>query len=84
MHRLGDRLAYVVDSAAFKQDRFTPATHVPVRSPAELKSDPGIRAVIVMGASYSDEIRRTLRNDYSPALSVAILRPAHLETDAVA
>jgi len=84
IHGLGDRVAYVVDSAAFKQNRFTPATHVPIRSPADLKADPGIRAVIVMGASYSDEIRRTLRNDYSPALAVAILRPAHLETDAVA
>ena len=81
MHELGDRIAYVVDSAAFKQNRFTPATHVPVHSPSELKSDSAIRAVIVMGASYSDEIRRILRSDFSPAIAIAILRPAHLETD---
>ena len=82
LHELADRIAYVVDSAPFKQNLLTPATHIPIRSPAALKSDPGVRAVIVMGASYSDEISRMLRSDYSPALAVAILRPSHLEAEA--
>lgn len=82
IHELGDRIAYVVDSAPFKQNRFTPATHVPIRSPDALRSDPHVRGVIVMGASYSDEIARTFRRDYSPSLAVAILRPAGLETEA--
>lgn len=82
IHELGDRIAYVVDSAAFKQNRFTPATHVPIRSPEQLRSDTEIRGVIVMGASYSDEIARILRRDYRPELAVAILRPGSLETEA--
>ncbi len=83
IHELGDRIAYVVDSAPFKQDRLTPATHVPIRSPAVLKADPDVRAVLVMGASYSDEIARTLRRDYSRDLAVAILRPGGLDLEAV-
>jgi SAM-dependent methyltransferase len=82
LHELADRIAYVVDSAPFKQDRLTPATHIPIRSPAVLKSDPLVKAVIVMGASYSDEIVRVLRSEYSPSLAVATLRPAHLEVEA--
>jgi len=81
IHELGHRIAYVVDSAPFKQNRLTPATHLPVRSPADLKSDTRIKAVIVMGASYSDEISRILRTEYPPPLAVAILRPARLQTD---
>jgi len=81
IHELGHRIAYVVDSAPFKQNRLTPATHVPIRSPAELKSDSRIKAVIVMGASYSDEIRRILRSEYPQPLAVAILRPARLQMD---
>jgi SAM-dependent methyltransferase len=82
IHELAGRIAYVVDSAPFKQDRLTPATHVPIHSPDVLKSDPEVKGVIVMGASYSDEISRMLRGDYSPSLAVAILRPAHLEVEA--
>lgn len=82
IHEFGDRIAYVVDSAPFKQDRFTPASHVPIRSPDALRSDASIRGVIVMGASYSDEIARTIRRDYPQSLAIAILRPNGLETEA--
>jgi hypothetical protein len=79
LHELGGRVAYVVDSAPFKQGRFTPATHLPIKSPAELKGDSQVRGVIVMGASYSDEIAAILERDFSPTLAIAILRPASLE-----
>jgi SAM-dependent methyltransferase len=82
MHELAPRIAYVVDSSPAKQDRFTPATHVTVRSPESLRSDPTIRGVIVMGASYSDEIAGMLRRDYPSRLRVAILRAGGLETEA--
>jgi SAM-dependent methyltransferase len=79
VHKLADRIAYVVDSAAFKQDRFTPATHLPIHGPEYLRADAAIRGVLVIGASYSDEIARTIRHDCDPSLAVAILRPAALE-----
>lgn len=75
LHELGGRLACVVDRAPFKQNRFTPGTHVPVLAPAVLSEDPRIQAVIVIGGSYADEIVAGLRRDFRPDLAVAVLRP---------
>src|SRR5205823_4435007 len=44
---LGGAIRYVVDSAPFKQGRFTPATHLPIVPPDTLRTDP-VSAVIVM------------------------------------
>lgn len=75
---MADRIAYVVDSAPFKQGKYTPATHLPIVSPATLASDP-VAAVIVMAASYSDEVVTILRHDFNKQLQVAVLRDCVLE-----
>ena len=75
---LSKRIRYVVDSAPFKQGRFTPATHIPIVAPATLNMDP-VDAVIVMAASYSDEVARILQRDYSRHLRIWILRDSGLE-----
>jgi SAM-dependent methyltransferase len=71
-------IRYVVDSAPFKQGRFTPATHVPILAPEALESDP-VDAVLIMAASYSDEVARIVRPRFGPGLAVAILREDGLE-----
>lgn len=73
-----DRVKYVVDSAPFKQGRFTPATHLPIVAPETLVSDP-VDAVIIMAAAYSDEVARTVRRRFGAGLRVAILRDTGLE-----
>jgi SAM-dependent methyltransferase len=75
---LGGTLRYVVDSAPFKQGRFTPATHVPIVAPETLDADP-VDAVIVMAAGYSDEVARMLRARRFKG-DVMILREHGLET----
>jgi 2-polyprenyl-3-methyl-5-hydroxy-6-metoxy-1,4-benzoquinol methylase len=75
---IAGRLRYVVDSAPFKQGKYTPATHLPVVPPATLASDP-VKAIIVMAASYSDEVARIIRAQYPPELTVVILRENDLE-----
>lgn len=75
---LGGKVRYVVDSAPFKQGRFTPATHVPIVSPEQLVDDP-VDAVIVMAASYSDEVARILLKKYADLEHVAIVRGDRLE-----
>ena len=62
----------------FKQDKYTPATHLPIVSPDALDSDP-VEAVIVMAASYSDEVARIIRQKFTGNLNVAILRDFGLE-----
>ncbi len=75
---LADKIKYVVDSAAFKQGKYTPATHIPIVSPATLYSDP-VDAVIVMAASYSDEVARIIRQKFDKNINICILRDFGLE-----
>ncbi|MBF0180121.1 MAG: methyltransferase domain-containing protein [Magnetococcales bacterium] len=76
--KLQERVACVIDSAPFKQGKFTPASHLPIRPPDFLDSEP-MEAVLVMAASYSDEVAGILRDRYDPGLGVAILRDFGLE-----
>lgn len=75
---LGQAIRYVVDSAPFKQGRFTPATHLPIVPPSALETDP-VEAVIVIAAGYSDEVARTIRSKFGAELTVAIWRESGLE-----
>ncbi|MBK9446531.1 MAG: methyltransferase domain-containing protein [Betaproteobacteria bacterium] len=75
---IGHKIKYVVDSAPFKQGRFTPATHLPVVPPAALETNP-VSAVVVMAAAYSDEVYGIIRAKHGPELKVAILRDFGLE-----
>ena len=75
---IAGEIRYVVDSAPFKQGRFTPATHLPIVAPEALETDP-VDAVIVMAASYSDEVAHIVRERFGPDLAVAIVRESGLE-----
>jgi hypothetical protein len=75
---LAGDIRYVVDSAPFKQNKFTPASHIPIVAPAHLNIEP-VRAIIVMAASYSDEVARNIRRDWGNSIHVAILRDFGLE-----
>lgn len=72
------QLAYVIDSAPFKQGKYTPATHLPIVSPDQLPREP-VDAIIVMAASYSDEVAQLIRAQYSKEIHLAILRDYGLE-----
>ena len=75
---LADKIKYVVDSAPFKQGKYTPATHISIVSPDALVQDP-VDAVIVMAASYSDEVARIIREKFDRNINIAILRDFGLE-----
>lgn len=75
---LSGKIEYVVDSATFKQGKYTPATHIPIVSPDTLIKDP-VDAVIVMAASYSDEVAGIIRQKYDRNINISILRDFGLE-----
>jgi hypothetical protein len=52
---LKGKIEYVVDSAPFKQGKYTPATHIPIVGPETLVKKP-VNAIIIMAGSYSREI----------------------------
>lgn len=76
--KIEDKIRYVVDSAPFKQGKYTPATHLPIVAPDALKSDP-VDAIIVMAASYSNEVAGILRRKFNKKIKVSILRDFGLE-----
>ncbi|MCE5336666.1 MAG: class I SAM-dependent methyltransferase [Desulfobacteraceae bacterium] len=75
---LAGRIAYVVDSARFKQGKYTPATHLPIVAPESLRSNP-VDAVIVMAAGYSDEVAKILRQEFDAIPNICIMRDFGLE-----
>ena len=75
---LAGKITYVIDSASFKQGKFTPATHIPIVAPEKLNSDP-VDAVIVMAAGYSDEVARIIRQKFDKNINISILRDFGLE-----
>ena len=75
---IGDKISYVVDDATFKQGKYTPASHIPIVSNDHLISDP-VDAIIIMAASYSDEVSKKIKNNFNLDVDVAILRDFGLE-----
>ncbi|MDO8554720.1 MAG: methyltransferase domain-containing protein [Candidatus Micrarchaeota archaeon] len=74
----GDKIKYVVDSAAFKQGKYTPVKHLPIVSPEMLRQDP-VDAVIVMVGSYTDEVVKTIHDKFSAEIDIAVLRKFKLD-----
>lgn len=75
---LAKKIKYVVDSAPFKQSKYTPATHLPIVAPDMLNIEP-VKAVIVMAGSYSQEVADILRQKYNKNLKVVILTEESLK-----
>ena len=75
--KLENKVRYVVDSAPFKQGKYTPATHLPIVAPIELVNNP-VKVVIIIAASYSNEVARIMRDSYQHIKHVAILEDTGL------
>ncbi|OBU84947.1 class I SAM-dependent methyltransferase [Chromobacterium subtsugae] len=73
------RIRYVLDSAPFKQGRYTPATHLPIVAPERLQ-DGEVDAVIVLAASYSAEVVRQIQARHGARFAVAFLADNRLQT----
>lgn len=76
--KLQTMVAHVVDSAPFKQNKYTPGTHLLIKSPSSLLLDCP-KAVVIMAAAYSDEVAQTIERAYPQIEHVAILREEQLE-----
>lgn len=50
-----DNVAYVIDSAPYKQGKYTPVSHLPIVGPGQLGVDP-VDKVLVLAPRYRDEI----------------------------
>ncbi|HBA61360.1 MAG TPA: methyltransferase [Elusimicrobia bacterium] len=71
-------LAYVIDSAKFKQGRFTPVLHLPIVGPEHLKTEPPALVIVMVPGLYPGEVLKSLEQNY-PGSDVAILRDNKIE-----
>lgn len=72
------KVNHVVDSAKFKQDKYTPGTHLLIKDPQSIHQDLP-KAIIIMAAAYSDEVAKILNIQYPEVKNIAILREDGLE-----
>lgn len=61
---LGGKARYIMDSAPFKQNRFAPASHLPIVAPDHFYEEP-VDAVLIAAPGYTDEIAGIIRQKYS-------------------
>ena len=68
----GSEISYIVDNAAFKQGRYSPASHIPIVGPEHFKKEP-VDVILIMGPIYVDEIAREIREKCSGDVLIAAL-----------
>lgn len=76
--KISNKISYVIDSARFKQGKYTPATHLPI-VPADMLDKNPPDAVIIAAGGYSDEVANVLQKKFSKRISVAVIRGFHLK-----
>lgn len=75
---LADRFCYVIDSAPFKQNCYTPGSNLRIVAPDILGSHPPA-SIIVMAGGYSNEIVAWINQEYPEQFRLAIWRENRLE-----
>ena len=75
---IASKISYIVDSASFKQNKYTPGTNINIQSPEYLEAKKP-DALIIIAAGYSDEVKNIISSKYDFIKNIAIVREDHLE-----
>ena len=75
---LRGRVAYIIDSAPFKQGKIAPASHIPIISPDDARKDP-VDTIIIVAPGYTDEIAGIIRRTFPKGTSIWTLMTDHLD-----
>lgn len=75
---LSDKIAYIIDSAPFKQGKFSPASHIPIVDKKYFFEDP-VDSILIVAPGYTDEIAGIIKNELSKDIDIRTLRSNHLE-----
>lgn len=75
---LADRVAYIIDSAPFKQGRFAPASHLPIVAPDHYPEEP-VDVVLIVAPGYTEEIAGIIRRRFGSGVRILTLRTDHIE-----
>lgn len=75
---LSDKIAYIIDSAPFKQGKYAPASHVPIVDRKHYFEEPAA-SILIVAPGYTDEIANIIRMELSKDIDIRTLRSNHLE-----
>ncbi len=76
--KLGTEVAYVIDSAPFKQGRYTIGSHIRIVAPEYIKEEP-VQAIIIIAPGYTEEISTMIKSNFGEMIKVFALRSNHIE-----
>ncbi len=75
---IAGKIEYIIDSAPFKQGRYSPATHVPIVAPSKFLTEP-VDAIIIIAPAYTREIEKAIRTEYGEGPDVSAVFMNRLE-----
>ena len=76
--KLGGRVEYIIDSAPFKQGRFSPASHIPIVAPDSAVAHP-VDEILIVAPGYTDEIAGIIRERFDENVRILVLRTDRIE-----
>lgn len=76
--KLGGRVEYIIDSAPFKQGRFSPASHIPIVAPDYAVAHP-VDEILIVAPGYTDEIAGIIRERFDENVRIFVLRTDRIE-----
>ena len=76
--KLGGRVEYIIDSAPFKQGRFSPASHIPIVTPDYAVAHP-VDEILIVAPGYTDEIAGIIRERFDESIRILVLRTDRIE-----
>lgn len=75
---LGNKISYIIDSATFKQGKYSPASHMPIVDKKHYFEEP-VDSIIIMAPGYTDEIAAIIKQELNSNLDIRAIRSIHLE-----
>ena len=75
---LQTKVAYVIDSAPFKQGRLTIGSHIPIVPPAYINENQ-VDAILIIAPGYTEEIAESIRMNYDLDIEIYVLRSNQME-----
>lgn len=76
--KLGGRVEYIIDSAPFKQGRFSPASHIPIVAP-DYAVTHSVDEILIVAPGYTDEIAGIIRERFDENIRILVLRTDRIE-----
>lgn len=67
---LSQEIAYIIDSAPFKQSRYSPATHIPIISPEHFFNEP-VDCILIIAPGYTHEIAGIIKEKFGGDVEIA-------------